>query len=353
MKIEIFYKYMVFFAVLIIAPVLAQDEEWDDFDPSQFQEAGETLVPFCTNKVMGQSPSPLISFGFDIQGAATVSSPAVGTAPAENAEWGYSPGFRFISNVPVISKNNILVNWNVNYVQMGYRSSQDIQYANPLNNNLSNYSLKWANTNLTVFKPLNEKRWILAQVGVELNGDYNFNNLPSFSNARFPLALLYGFKLNDNFMWGFGAVQTYLGGSLNYLPVLYYYQTFKNEHWGVEMLLPSRAYLRYRADSRNLFLFGFNVEGATYRLSNFNAQENFNPLDNTELRRSEIRAGLTYQRGFNDFIYVSAQAGYRINYIFSVDQGNERVGFDDSPYFMDSGLTNTWFGQITLSLVSP
>lgn len=338
-------------------PALSQeDEDFEDFDPSQFEEAGEVLQAFCTNKVLMQSPSPLLSLGFDYQGPATLTAPAVGAFGEETAEWQAATGFRFVSNVPILSRNNLLINWGVSYVQMGYQPANDAAFANPLAANLSNFDLKWLNTSLTVFKPLNEKRFLLLQAGIEFNGDYNFSNLPQLSNARFPIALMYGWKPSDNFMWALGASRTYLGGALNYLPIIYYYQTFKNDRWGIEALLPARLQARYRINSRNVLLAGYNVEGATYRLSNFNLTPNtevINPENNVELRRSEIRLGLSYMVGLNDFIWLGAQAGYRLNYAYDVDQGDFYRGFSDDGFFMQPGLTNSPFAQITISMVSP
>lgn len=340
----------------IFLPAYSQEDDYEDFDPSQFEEAGETLKVFCTNKVLGQSPTPLISLGYDFQGGATLTSPAVGSFSEESVDWQLAQGFRFVSNVPVLSRNNLLINWNVNYVHLGYQTKDPESLNNPLNAALANRDLKWLNTNFTVFKPLNEKQFILLQAGVEINGDYNFQNLPSFKNVRVPIALMYGFKPSEKLMWAFGVSRTYLGGALNYLPIVYYYQTFANEKWGLEALLPARLQLRYRSDSRNVFLLGYSVEGATYRLENFNATPNtevINPNNNVELRRSEIRLGLSYMRGLNDFIWIGAQAGYRINYSYDVDQGDFYRGFNGDNFFMLTGLTNTLYAQVTLSMVSP
>ncbi|HAA13129.1 MAG TPA: hypothetical protein DCE41_16135 [Cytophagales bacterium] len=343
---------------LLITPALGQeDDDFDDFDPSLYEEAGEVLQAFCTNKVLGQSPTQLLSIGYDFQGPATVTSPEIGAFGAETANWQLSQGLRLVSNVPVLSRNDILINWGVSYVHLGYRPANNETYANPLNANLANHDLKWFNTTFTVFKPLNEKRWILLQASAELNGDYSFSNLPNFRNTRFPIALLYGFKPSDKLMWGFGGSRTYLGGALNYLPIVYYYQTFANDKWGVEAVVPSRINVRYRVDSRNLVTLGYNIEGATYRLSNFNntpgAAELVGNINETELRRSEIRLGLNYQRGVNDFIYIGVQAGYRINYAFDVDQGEFYRGFNGDDFFMTPGLSNTPYAQVTLSMVSP
>ncbi len=337
--------------------LMAQEEfeDFDDFDISQFEEAGSSLKAFCTNKVLGQSPTQLVSFSLDYQGAADLSTPAIGAFGPETAGWTGGSGFRFNSNIPVISKNNILVNWSLNYVQFAWRDGIDLGYQNPLNVALDDDNLKWLNTNVTIFKPLNEKRFIIAQLGVEVNGDYSFNDFPGLSNARIPAAFIYGFKPNDRVMWGPGISRTYLGGSLNLLPIIYYYHTFKNEKWGVEALFPARIQMRYRANSRNVWLLGYNVEGATYRLDGFGAAANASSItqEPVELRRSEIRAGLTYSKGINDFLWISAQAGYRINYSFELDEGEFFRGFDSEDFLMETELQNTWYLQFSLSLVSP
>ncbi|MFT4785553.1 MAG: hypothetical protein ACJAZM_000088 [Cyclobacteriaceae bacterium] len=347
---------MSMFMLLAASGLLsAQDDDFDDFDPSMFEEAGEGLKAFCTNKVLGQSPSSLISFGFDFQGPTTIGAGPYSTYGAEDIEVGMLNGFRFVSNVPILSKNNILINWGVSFVQSQYQFSNDNSNG-PFGANLRNHSLKWMNTNFTIFKPLSERRFLLLQVGGELNGDYSFNNMPELNQLRVPAAFIYGFKPNDNMIWGPGISRTYLGGALNLLPVIYYYQTFKNPKWGVEALFPARVQARYRWNSRSVLLMGYQVEGATYRLSNFGEElGNTAPagFNQTELRRSEIRLGLNYNKGLNDFIWIGAQAGYRINYSFNADDSEFFRGFDREDFFFENTLTNTLYAQFTISMVSP
>ncbi len=360
LTLTIRYLIMLSFTFSMSFTLIAQDDdlsEFDDFDPSMFEEVGTSTKSFCTNKVFGQQPTPLISVGFDYQGASSITSPALDNYAAGNSEIGFNSGFRFVSNVPILSRNNILINWGVSYVQMGYNFSNE-NLVNPFTENVRNNSLKWLNTNFTIFKPLNDTRFLLLQVGGELNGDYSFSNAPSLGQIRVPAAAIYGFKPTDNLMWGIGLSHTYLGGAQNLLPVIYYYKTFKNPSWGVEALFPARIQARYRWNSRSLLMMGYQVEGATYQLSNFNKND-FNSIsindsfDDVELRRSEIRLGLSYNRGLNDFIWIGVQAGYRINYQFNLDEGDFFRGFDDSGYLLENELSNTFYAQFTISLVSP
>jgi hypothetical protein len=365
-------KGIIVFVILILCASIynlglyAQvDDDFEDFDISQFEVASTTLKSYCTNKISGQSPTQLISFSFDAQGSSTLSLPDFEWGQAQDVNWDYSPGFRFNSNIPVISKNNILINWSFNYVQLGYVKSSGQELKHPLAYNLDQNSLKWLNNNFTIFKPLNDKKFLLFQVGAELNGDYDFNNLPELKNTRFIGTAIYGIKPSDDLMLGFGLSRTYIGGALNYLPILYYYQTFKNEKWGIEAVLPARAQLRYRSNSRNVFLLGWQMEGGSYTMSNFNSFNNSQVIPgpspgngvggdyDLQLRRSEIRAGLSYMHGLNDFIWIGASAGYRINWSFDLDDGDFFRGFDSEGYLMETQLSNTPFVQLTLSLVSP
>ncbi|MEM8895357.1 MAG: hypothetical protein AAGC88_12315 [Bacteroidota bacterium] len=343
--------------ILISASLFAQEDDFEDFDPLMFEEAGPATKAFCTNKVLGQQPTPLISVAFDYQGAADLSSSAFSNYGAGDSEFGFSSGLRLTSNIPILSRNNILINWGINFIQTNYHFGQD-NLVSAFTETLRNNSIKWLNTNFTIFKPLNDRRFLLLQIAGELNGDYSFNDLPSLSNMRFPLAAIYGWKPSDDLMWGIGVAQTYIGGARNFLPVFYYYKNFANPKWGLEALLPSRIQARYRWNSRSLLMMGYQMEGASYRLENINDYDFNNPgetarFDPFELRRSEIRLGLTYSRGLNDFVWMSVQVGYRINWQFNVDDSNFFRGFDDTGYLIENELSNTVFAQVSLSLVSP
>lgn len=347
--------FAIFFVMVCFNTFAQEDDDFEDFDPSMFEEAGSGITSYCTNKVFAQSPTALVSLGFDYQGASTITSGMFNNYPMEDVEISSASGFRLQSNVPIISKNNILVNWSLNFVNFGYQLEND-NITGPLTETLREYDLNWLNTGITVFKPLDDKKYLIFQVAAEMNGDYTFNDLPSSSQVRLPAAFIYGKRSNDRTMWGVGVSRTYLGGALNVLPVIYYYKTFKNEKWGLEALFPGRAQLRYRWNSRSVALFGYQVEGASYRLSNFNTvvdDPNIRQYDDIELRRSEIRLGLTLNKGFNDFIWVSFQTGVRLNNQFNADEGDFFRGFDDSDYFMENDLSTTFYAQIAISMVSP
>lgn len=341
----------------------------DDFDISDFELAAEPVKAFCNNKVLGQNPSALISIYYDFQSQNTLTAdPIYDGLSEEEATIRANHGFGLISNFPLLSRNNILINLGVEYNEHYYDFAGS-GYLNPLVRNIKSHPLRRTALLLTVFKPLNDKRFILAQVGSELNGDYNFGYIDYWENfevdhLRIPAALIYGFKPSDRLMWGVGASRTYLGGSLNYLPVIYYYHTFKNEKWGIESVLPSRLALRYRANQKTVINTGFSVLGASYRLSQFRRYEqNYVDINNQnvtvpsenniELRRSELRIGMGLNRAISDFIWLNLEVTARLNWQFGVDEGDFFRGFDSDNFYMDNQLSTPVAVRLSLSFVSP
>jgi hypothetical protein len=359
--------------LLVCSTVYAQEDTTasDDFDFSDFELAAPASKAFCNNKVLGQSPTSLIGAYYNFQGphdftAGNLIDPEFTEDISEENNIEATHGFSLVGNFPLISRNNILVNLNVIYNEQHYQFANSAKY--PLTQSLQNSPLRSANTVLTVFKPLNDTRFILGQVGFGLNGDYSFNDFQSLSTTRISAALLYGFKPSDRLMYAFGLSRTYLAGALNYVPIIYYFHTFKNESWGVEALLPARAFLRYRFNSTSLMGIGYNVVGNTYRLNEFNNnRQNLidqNPAfdqpalanaDDFELRRSEIRAGLRYSQAISGFFWLTAEAGYRINYSYELDEGGDFLRFfgNDTDYFIENTLGNPLYFQIGISYVSP
>jgi hypothetical protein len=147
--------------------------------------------------------------------------------------------------------------------------------------------------------------------------------------------------------------RTYRAGDLNYIPVFLLNWTSANSKWGAEMLLPARAHLRRSFNSRSILLIGYELEGQTYRIGSRNAV-----YPNLELRRSELRFRLAYERSLSGFIWISWQAGFRYNYSFNMDElPNNRDFFrgftGTQPYFMENTLSNTFYSLISINLVSP
>ena len=341
----------------------------DEFDFSDFELAAEPAKSFCNNKVLGQSPTTLVGLFYDFMpehdlvAGTPVSLESNAFDDASTIDQNQRLGLT--TNLPIISRNNILVNFNAVYQRQFYNLSGS--NGHPLLETLNDNGLTRMGALFTVFKPINDKNFFLGQAGFEINGDYALNDINTNEAFRFPAALLYGWKPNDRLMYAFGLSRTYLGGALNYVPIVYYYHTFINQKWGIEAVLPARAQLRYRFNSLSLVSLGYNVTGATFRLNQFESFANELAQDDValpngllnasdvELRRSEIRAGINYQRQLFGFFWLIAEAGYRINYSYELDQGGDflRVWGNDDPYFIENELENPLYFSVGISYVSP
>ncbi|TXC85458.1 hypothetical protein [Luteibaculum oceani] len=350
------------------AQVDTTSNEEEDFDFSDFELATEPAKAFCNNKVLGQLPTTLVGIQYNFQSGHAFTPGNLVAQPedeiAEQNDIQATHGFTFTTNLPLISRNNILINANVVYDEQHYSFKNPVGN-HPLARSINQNGLRSLNTLFTVFKPLNANRFILGQIGFGLNGNYAFGEFQSLNTLRVPVAALYGWKPSDKLMYAVGLSRTYLGGALNYVPIFYYYRTFDNEKWGLEALLPARALLRYRFNTQSVLSFGFNVVGNTYRLGDFAqlsnqvgndaARNTLMQANGVELKRSEILLGLRYQKAVSGFFWLTVESGLRINYSYELDEGGDfaRPFGNDKPYYIENELGNPLYFQIGISYVSP
>lgn len=365
-KNYLFFLYLFLVSFQVFSQEEKEEEEEDFSKYEDFGLAGEgTVKRYATPKIFGLTPAKLISIGYDVQGPNTLTTSALSPFPEEKTKIQATHGLRFLVNLPVISYNKLLVNLGFNYWETHYAIKDGQNITNPLARTLDKNGLRTMGLMSTVFRPLNEKRFILAFGSTDLSGNYGFSNFQSLKYLRYSWAVMYGIKAHERKQYGFGITQSYRAGEVNYFPIILYNYTSENRKWGVEMLLPARAHLRRTFNTRNILLFGFELEGQSYRLNN---RDNFFPTAqeqpagymphynsrNLELRRSELRWRFVYERAITDFIWISTQVGYVYNYRFDVDSGNFFRGFfGDQPYVMENKLSNPIYLNLTLSLVSP
>lgn len=330
-----------------------EEEEEEVIDYSNLVQTAENKA-FCSSRILGQTPTKIVSLGYDFQTQHTLqSTPFVLEDNATQNQINSAQGLRIGINYPVYSKNSFLLNLGLNYAETNYAISNVDASSSPLSQSLSNNGLRMLGFTATAFKPLNIKRYLLFQFGANLNGDYSLSNFQSLEYTRFSGAVIYGTKANDLKMWGLGLSRTYLGGSLNYIPVYYLMYTSKNEQWGFEMLLPARFNYRRTINRKNTLLLGWEVEGNTYRINNDNNIYNL-PYNDMELRRSELRLRLSWEHALSPQIWLSAQAGYRYNWSFDMDRGDFVRPFgDDTPFLVENNLGNPAYFNISLNWVSP
>lgn len=188
-----------------------------------------------------------------------------------------------------------------------------------------------------IFKPLNEKNFLLLNITAEANG--NGESLQNFSgdNLLAGGAVIYGWKKGFKTMWGIGAFRGYRLGRVIHVPALLYNHSF-NKKWGVDALLPARVNFRYTKNPKTMWLFGYELDGTQFALSSSN------PLYNGRfLQRGEIRPKIGIDKQLGKLWAFTANGGVRFWGRFDVsdDYAGNNVVVDNKPnasLFLNAGI---------------
>jgi hypothetical protein len=351
------------------APQGTEDEDFSMYDQVDF--ADQSARRYCSPKIEGLSPAKLISIGYDYQGGYGLGAGAF-TNKASDYSWTpdsvnvlNSRGLRLGFNIPVVSRTNLVWQMGANYWEQRYAieglNGEPVNSPHPLIQSLQQNGLRTLGVNTTLFKPLDDRRFLLFQGSADLNGDFSLPGLMPLKYLKYSAALIYGIRPNEKKQWGLGIARTYRVGELNYIPVFLFNWTDRSNKWGSEILFPARAHVRYTFNPRNMLFGGFELEGQSYRLWDSPSLMSYNLRgEDLEIRRGEIRLRAMYEFSLKDFVWMSVQAGYRINYRYEVDrlEGGQEIYrafglLSDAPYVMENRLGNPLYFQVSLNLVSP
>lgn len=341
--------------------ISAQDDDLEDFDMEGFEEADDTEIKvFCNNKINNLNPTTLIGLSYDFMFGAELES---SNPKNSDSTFSYiSPislnhGIRLDANIPLVSKSNIILNATFSYWESRYNFDQ-VDTRDPLAVALNNNGLRTTTVGLLAFKPLDEKHFLIFQAATSLNGNYTFGTYdfgetePNFSKMKYTASVLYGWKKSDNQNIAIGLTRTYRGGRLLHIPILLWNKTF-NKKWGMELLLPARAGLRYNFSALSSLNFGYELEGQSYLLQNSPSASDLFPTNNYELRKSEIRARVMLNQALTSFIRLNVQAGVAPAYRFHLDNdASAKTGFDNGERSLGSLGVPMYF-RIGLNFVSP
>ena len=193
------------------------------------------------------------------------------------------------------------------------------------------------NASSNIFKPLNEKNFLLLNLSVEANG--NATSFKNFSGDNILLggAAIFGWKKGFKRMWGLGIFRGYRLGKVIHVPALLYNNSF-NKEWGIDALLPARLNFRYKSSATALWLLGYELDGSQFAL------QNSNPLfNNAFFQRGEIRPKIGLEKQLNKNWAFTINAGVRINGRFNVssDYGGKNLIVESNPspsLFINGGL---------------
>ncbi|MCH7410023.1 DUF6268 family outer membrane beta-barrel protein [Belliella sp. DSM 111904] len=369
MKKTIFLMMLLFLSAALPLTAFAQDEDDEDWDAyGDLELVDDSKVKrFAKPTIVGLSPTRFLSVSYDRQLPYDMNLSAAKFPASVNDGWGvdesapisesgrvnFTGGLRFNSNIPVISKSSLVWQTGLNYMRIGYSISDvnaqpnasgltDILDERGLNN------LNWTNT---FFVPISEENFFIFQGILDMSGDYGWGLQP-FNTIRWSLAAVYAKRVSENKRWGLGVSRTYRVGNLNYVPVVMYDVTSADRKWGTEILFPARMHGRYNFSKNSLLLFGYELEGQSYRIDQFSVGNN-----SYEIRRGELRPRLEYQKQLSGPFWMNFQAGYRIDWTYNADEleGSReffRGFFGNQRYGMVNNLSNTVYFNVGISFVT-
>lgn len=340
------------------------DVELEDF--SNYGDAVSGVKRYCTQKVNNLSPTKLYGGGYEVQGGFSISSKR-GELYRNDPNYNNiidSPndvkvqlvhGLHLNVNYPIISKSSIIVSLMAQYQESRFIFEDPKGYS--LYQSLAERGLRTGGIGTTIFKPLDENRFMIFQAQADVNGDFKANelNIALSRGMTFSGAFIYGWKKNDNFMWGIGATRTYRGGETLHIPILFYNRTF-NDRWGIEALFPARIHMRRNFTPKSLLQLGYEIVGNSYYIYNESEQigADLRPYEDLQLRRSEIKIRAIYEQALKNFIWISVQAGLRYNYKFNLSEARDvREGLFNKKFLLENTIGNPLYLSVGIYLVSP
>ncbi len=310
----------------------------DDFDYSKFGDA-EGVKRYATQKVLNQTPNRIVSLNYEYQGGFDM--PGVPSFPNQTYRVNRISGIRGPLNIPVISNTKLIWQLGANYWQSGYNfESVNNAFVSKLNTN----GIHTAGINTTVFKPLNEKNFLIFQASADVNGVFEGFDDINTKAITISATAIYGWKKSEKNMYGFGVARTYRAGQIIYVPIVLWNKTF-NDKWGMELLLPARGHLRRNFSTSNILQLGYELEGNQYWM------RTPSPNGQVFIQRGEVKPRVMWDKKLSGFFWLNVQAGFRYNYRFDVM--NEYDARKDNQLFFRSALTNPFYFSVGINFVSP
>ena len=272
-------------------------------DYSQYADP-EGVTRFCTQKVLNQTPQRIISIGYDYN--AGFHMPGIRFSELNTSPQEFHVNrvnmLRAQVNVPVIATNKFIWQLGANYWSSQFEFENN-KTNNPFVSSLQSNALVSTGINTTIFKPLNERNFLILQASADINGV--FPKLGDIDSKALTLSAtgIYGWKTSESNMIGTGIARTYRAGRLIYVPVVLWNKTF-NDRWGMELLLPAKGFLRYNFSTSSILQVGFELEGNQFytRLPQSKNGEAF-------IQRGEFKTRIMWDKKITGFLWFNVKAG--------------------------------------------
>lgn len=246
---------------------------------------------------------------------------------------------------PVLSKPNstLLVGVDYQIEEFNFRDLTPNSYA--LYRYLEDKNLQSLGLQFAYLHSIDTRRFYLARVKGELNGDYTRDNINISDYLKVTLDMAYGWKRSPDYALGVGLQLGYTYGRQSIYPGILYNRTFNNK-WGVESIFPANARLRYNLNDKTYLFGGYRLEGSSYDI--FVDSTPLSEFGEIELRRTDIKGLLRLEREIYDFLWFGLEGGFRQYYRHRVF---DEVGSRDE--LITNDLAGAGYVNVELFFVAP
>ena len=196
--------------------------------------------------------------------------------------------------------------------------------------------LKSSGIGAYAIKSINSSQYTIFRVKFDYNGDYdqfiNFDRRYRAIGATWA----YGYKINDDFEWGFGLTFNSNFRRTLALPYIFYNRNF-SEKWGIEAIFPGYADLRYNIDQKTILMGGYKFNSRNYSIDLATASH-----PDTEgifhLNHSELQFGLSLERNIAPWVWLNVKGGFQRNFNTRLEAQSEefssyKIKPPHAPYF--------------------
>ena len=180
---------------------------------------------------------------------------------------------------------------------------------------LQDKGLRRTGIDLLFQKTCSRNRIFQGSLNIRLNGDTYQGEIHRFLKASLILNRIK--RKNKRTQIGWGIVGGYDLGTPVAYPI-FIYKHFFNPHLQLNLSLPKQASLSYGFSDKMFLTFTSEISGASYRIED-QLLKDFNRL---EIRKSEFRAKLRFDRELHDWLWFGVEFGLLkyINFFVSKPQ---------------------------------
>jgi hypothetical protein len=337
------------FPLLLLAyssSLFAQTDSADNadlIDYSSFSDASG-VKRYASQKVINQSPTRIVSLGYEYQGSFIMPDiPEDASAQVKSDSRVVSvSGPRAQMIIPVISNDKMIWQLGGNYWGSYFLFNE--QPTSNFERILQGNGLHTIGIQSTVFKPIDEKHWLVIQVAGDINSSFSKTSENISKSLTVSGTAIYGWKYSEKNMMGLGIARTYRAGALLHVPVLFWNKTF-NDRYGMELLLPARGFVRRNFSTTSMLQLGYEIEGNQFFMPGAAGS------GDVFLQRGELKPRLMWDKQISGFIWLNLQAGMRLNWRF--DAMSKSDSREDKDRLYEGKLTNPLYFSISFNFVSP